>query len=157
MRRRVAKANQHSLRAALLQQGLTLLVQNHKGLAALFASHFHVMPPKLRANARPERLRNRFLCRKPRRQERPRHPVRQTVTDLVRMQNAMGESLAELVKGALDAGHFNYVNADAEYHLLVQGPKSKVVARQAAAAPSKGMLLFGYDFICIPPSSEAFL
>src|SRR5438270_6290030 len=77
----MAETDEESAAPALLQQRLSALVQNHKRLAALFASYFHILPAKLRSDARPEGFRDRFLGCKTGRQKRTRHSVREAVAD----------------------------------------------------------------------------
>ena len=63
---RVAQAEMNDPSGTLLQEFLTATVQNHKRLTAFLASHFHVLPAKLSANAGAEGLGNRLLGREAR-------------------------------------------------------------------------------------------
>ena len=88
-------------------------MQDNKRLAALLAADLHIQPPKLGADARAECFGDGFLGSKPRRQKGRRHLIGKAILDLVRMQNAVQESLPKLLVRGLNARHFDYVNARA--------------------------------------------
>ena len=92
-------------------------MQHHERFPGFLAPDFHVLPAKGRADAGAERLGNGLLGREPRREERRRVFVRETIGDFVRVQDAVHEPLAELFVRRGDAAHFNDVNAGAQDHL----------------------------------------
>ncbi len=97
----------------LLQQLFPGRMQDYERFAAFLASDLHIVPAKLRADARAEGLGNGFLGRKTRRQERRRHAMRQAVADFVRVQNALQKSLAKPFVRGRDPRHFDDVNSNA--------------------------------------------
>jgi hypothetical protein len=92
-------------------------VKHHERFARFFPTDFHVLPPQLRADTRPECLRDRLFARETRRQERPGRFVRKTIRQLGRTQDSLNESFAKFREGRLNAFHFDDVDACAENQL----------------------------------------
>ena len=88
-------------------------MQSHKRFAAFPVFHFHVMPAELRPDARAERLGNRLLRRKPRRDEWRGYFVRPAIGDFLRQQDALKETVAKALDLRRHARHFDDVNAEA--------------------------------------------
>src|SRR5260221_708328 len=109
-------------------------MEDNKRLTGLFASHFHVLPSKMFADAGPEGLGNRFFGRKARRQERGRLPVQEAIGDFSRTQDAVQKAFPKLFIRSPDARDFNDVNASAEDHAKFPKRSSSGHSPTASAA-----------------------
>ena len=113
---RMAKADQNSPRVPRLEQFLPRPMKNDERFSALFFADLHILPAELSANPGPEGFGNRFLGRKPRCQKWSRRLVRQTITNLVRMQYPLQKAIPEPFIRRLYPRHFDNINANSQNH-----------------------------------------
>ena len=102
-------------------------MQHHVRLAGFFAANFHVLPAQFRADAGAERLGDRFLGRKPRRQKRPRPFVGKTIGCFAGSEDALEKAVAKFLVSRFDALDLDDIHACAKY---VQSFKKRSLAHQ---------------------------